>query len=116
MYWPRSAPNAAEVSSLITSFDFVALAYRRRGNVLFRWCGLAMPEQPEITGLLLAHRAQPRRHVVAFQLVAAARAVLVAGAHRPEAVAAACRQLIVALGAEVKVALNVRSAGRTARN
>jgi hypothetical protein len=60
--------------------------------------------------------AQPRRHVVAGQLMAAAGAELVGGAHGAEAVAAAGRELVVALRAEVEVALHMRGAGRAARN
>jgi hypothetical protein len=46
----------------------------------------------------------------------AAGAELVGRAHRAEAVAATGRQPVVALRAEVEVALHMRGAGRAARN
>jgi len=48
--------------------------------------------------------------------MAAAGAELIGGAHGAEAVAAIGRELVVALRAEVEVALHVRGAGRAARN
>jgi len=62
----------------------------------------------------LIHQVQARRHVILCQFVAATGAVLVSSAHGAEAVAAVCREPIVALRAEVEVALHVRAAGRAA--
>ena len=50
------------------------------------------------------------------KLVAAVGAINVAGADGAEAGAAVCRELIVALGAEVEVALDMGAAGGTAGN
>lgn len=59
---------------------------------------------------------QPRRHVVARQLMSAARAELVCCPHGSIAVSATGRELIVALRAKMEVALHLRSARRAARD
>src|SRR4051812_18383979 len=60
--------------------------------------------------------AKPRRHVVAFQFVTAAGAELIRRPHRPEAIAATGRELVIALRAEMKITLYVSPACRTRRH
>ena len=55
-------------------------------------------------------QVQPRRHMVILQFMSAARAILIRPPHRPEAIPATRRQLIIALRAKVKIALHMRSA------
>src|SRR5579863_4358614 len=62
------------------------------------------------------HDAEPGGHFVLGQFVAAAGAELVGGAHRTEAVSAACGELIVALGTEVKITLHEGAASRATRD
>src|SRR5580658_10464549 len=64
----------------------------------------------------LAKHAQPRRHVVFGQLMTTPGTELVRGAYSAKAVAAIGGEPVVALRAEVKVALHVRGTGRATRN
>jgi len=63
---------------------------------------------------LVSDGAETGRHVVLGQFVAAAGAEQIRGAHGSVAVAATGRELIVALRAEVELALDMGSAGRAA--
>ena len=54
---------------------------------------------------------QARGAMIRGKLVAAARAVNVGGAHRHKAASAACCELVVALRAEMEIALYMRFAG-----
>ena len=63
---------------------------------------------------LLRNHSQARGHRVPFQFVSAARAELVGGAYRAVAVSATRSELVIALRAEVEVALHMRGACRAA--
>src|ERR1039458_9343894 len=59
---------------------------------------------------------QPGWHLILRKFMTAACAVLVCGAHGTEAIPAISCQLVVALRAEVEIALHMRAAGRASSN
>jgi hypothetical protein len=73
---------------------------------------------PRLNGCfrLVPKHSQADRHFILLEFVAAAGAVLVAGAHRTEAVTAICRKPIIALRTEMEVAQYMRAARRASGN